>query len=56
LLLGLVTLLLVSYVATGFGSPPPNVTAIVIAEIAGTALAVVWAYWVDRHRVVVTHR
>lgn len=47
---GLVALLLVSYVAATFGPPPPNVTAIVIADILGTALTVVWAYWVDRHR------
>jgi hypothetical protein len=46
----LVALLLVSYVAATFGPPPPNVTAIVIADILGTALTVVWAYWVERHR------
>jgi len=47
---GLVALLLASYVAAMFGPPPPNVDAIVIADIVGTALAVVWAYWVERHR------
>jgi membrane-bound metal-dependent hydrolase YbcI (DUF457 family) len=47
---GLVALLLVSYAAAGFGPPPPDVTTIVIADIVGTALAVTWAYWVDRHR------
>jgi hypothetical protein len=47
---GLVALLLVSYVAATFGPPPPNVNAIVIADILGTALTVVWAYWVERHR------
>ena len=50
---GLVALLLVSYVAAMFGPPPPNVDAIVIADILGTALSVAWAYWVDRHRDVV---
>ena len=50
---GLVALLLGSYVAAMFGPPPPNVTAIIIADILGTALTVVWAYWVDRHREVV---
>ena len=46
----LVALVLVSYAAAMFGPPPPNVTAIVIADILGTALTVVWAYWVERHR------
>ena len=47
---GLVALLLVSYVAATFGPPPPTVTAIVIADILGMTITVVWAYWVDRHR------
>ncbi|HSD97778.1 MAG TPA: hypothetical protein VLB06_11630, partial [Sulfuricaulis sp.] len=46
----LVALLLVSYVTATFGAAPPNVTAIVIADILGTTLMVVWAYWVERHR------
>jgi len=50
---GLVALLLVSYVASLFGPPPPNVNAIVIADILGTALSVAWGYWVERHRDVV---
>ncbi|HYA37395.1 MAG TPA: hypothetical protein VEI74_03875 [Candidatus Methylomirabilis sp.] len=50
---GLAVLLLVSYVAAMFGPPPPNVDAIVIADILGTALSVACAYWVDRHRDVV---
>lgn len=50
---GLVALLLVSYAASLFGPPPPNVNAIVIADILGTALSVAWAYWVERHRDVV---
>lgn len=48
---GLVALLLVSYVAAAFGPPPPNVTAIVIADLVGTAVTVIFAYWVDNHRV-----
>ena len=47
---GLVALLLVSYLAATFGPPPPSVNAIVIGDILGTALTVVWAYWVERHR------
>ena len=50
---GLVALLLTSYVAALFGPPRPNVDAIVIADILATALAAVWAYWVDRHRDVI---
>lgn len=52
---GLVALLLVSY-AGAAGAPPPGVTAIVIADLAGIAVAVAWAYWVDRHREVVIQR
>lgn len=51
---GLVTLLVVSYVAATFGPPPPNVTAIVMGDILGTALSLALAYWVDRHRVAIS--
>lgn len=47
---GLAALLLASYFAALFGPPPPSVHAIVIADILGTVLSFVWAYWVDRHR------
>lgn len=53
-LVGLVALLLVAYVASAFGPPPPSVTAIVISALVGTAVTLVWAYWVDRHREVKT--
>ncbi len=43
-------LLLVSYVAAMFGPPPPSVSAIIIGDILGTALAVTWGYWIDRRR------
>lgn len=46
----LVALLVATYVAAMFGPPPPSVNAIVIADLAGTALTVAWAAWVDRHR------
>jgi len=42
--------LLVIYVANAIGPPPPSVTAIVIAGIAGAAVIVLWAWWFDRHR------
>ena len=32
------------------GSPPPNIAAIVVVGIAGTAVIVLWAWWFDRHR------
>jgi hypothetical protein len=34
------------------GPPPPNVTAIVVVGTAGTAVILLWAWWVDRHRAV----
>ena len=45
--------LLVAYLASSIGPPPPNVTAIVVTAIAGAAVIVLWAWWFDRHRVVV---
>ena len=47
---GLVFFLGVIYVANVFGPPPPSVTAIAIAGIAGAALFTAWAWWADRHR------
>lgn len=47
---GLVALLLVSYALATFGPPPPDVASIVVADLVGTAIAVAWGYWVDRHR------
>lgn len=45
--------LLVVYLANGIGPPPPSVTAIVVAGILGAAVIVLWAWWLDRHRIVV---
>lgn len=45
----LVTFLLVVYVASVFGPPPPSVGAVAWSAEA-MWLLVVWAYWVDRHR------
>ncbi len=52
---GLVALLLVSYVAAVF-SAPPDVTAIVIADIVGTTVAVLLGGWADLHRQPITNR
>ena len=47
---GLVVFLVVLYFANIFGPPPPSVTAIAIAGIAGAALFTAWSWWADRHR------
>ena len=47
---GLVVFLALIYFANIFGPPPPSVTAIAIAGIAGAALFTVWSWWADRHR------
>lgn len=46
----LVAFLLVAYFSAAFGPPPPSVTALWITGVAGGALLVAWAWWVDRHR------
>ena len=48
-LAALLAFLVISYVASAFGPPPPSVTAIAVVCIAG-GLLVFWAAWVDRHR------
>ena len=47
---GLVALLLVSYVGTAFGPPPPSVHAIAYAGILGFGLTIALAWWAERHR------
>lgn len=47
---GLVGFLLLAYLGNVFGPPPPNVQAIAIAGIAGSALFTAWSWWADRHR------
>ena len=49
-LVGLVMLLAVSYVAAAFGGPPPSVAAIHLTGIAGGAIILALAWWVDAHR------
>jgi hypothetical protein len=50
----LVGFLLVIYLANSIGPPPPSVTAIVVAGIAGAVVILLWAWWFDRHRSPVT--
>ena len=38
------------YIANIMGPPPPTVTALWIAAIAGGVVLVIWIWWVDRHR------
>ncbi len=50
---GLIAFLLIIYIMNLFGPPPPNEQAVAIAGNAGW-LIVLWAYWVDRNRQMVT--
>jgi len=47
---GLIGFLVLAYLGSAFGPPPPNVQAIAIAGIAGGALFTAWSWWADRHR------
>ncbi len=46
---GLVAFLLVSYLASAFGPPPPDVRSLATTALF-MWLFVVWGWWVDRHR------
>jgi hypothetical protein len=41
--------LLAAY-AGSLGTPPPNVTALIVTALAGVGVIIVWAWWFDRHR------
>lgn len=47
---GLVGFLVIAYIANIAGGPPPSVTAIWIAGLAGAALLLAAGAWVDAHR------
>jgi hypothetical protein len=49
----LATTLVVIYLASTFGAPPPSVRALWITALSGAALLLLWAWWADRHRDVV---
>jgi membrane-bound metal-dependent hydrolase YbcI (DUF457 family) len=51
----LVAVLLLAYLAAAFGPPPPSVKAIIIGGLLGW-LFIFWAWWMDRHRQVMTPR
>jgi len=47
---GLVAFLAVAYLASVFGTPPPSIAAVAWIGQSGW-LILIWAYWVDRHRI-----
>ena len=49
---GLVAFTAAGYVANLRGVPPPTVTALAWTAVVASAVVVVWAWWVDRHRAV----
>lgn len=44
-----VVFLVLAWLGSAAGSPPPNVTALAIGALSGWLL-IAWAYWIDRHR------
>jgi hypothetical protein len=42
--------LVVIYLASAFGPPPPTIQALWMTALAGAALLMLWAWWADRHR------
>jgi membrane-bound metal-dependent hydrolase YbcI (DUF457 family) len=42
--------LVVIYLASTFGPPPPSVEALWITALIGAAILTLWAWWADRHR------
>jgi LexA-binding, inner membrane-associated putative hydrolase len=45
-----VGLLLVAYIGSSIGPPPPSVQVLAVTAIAGAAVILLWALWLDRHR------
>lgn len=48
--LSLAVVLVVLYLASTFGPPPPTIHALWITALIGAALLTLWAWWADRHR------
>lgn len=46
----LAVFLLVAYLASLTGPPPPSLSALSISAIAASLLILVWAWWADKHR------
>jgi hypothetical protein len=48
--LSLAVFLVIAYVASAFGGPPPSIRALWITAIIGATILTLWAWWADRHR------
>ena len=48
---GLIALLVVSYIANIVSGPPPSVQAMYVTALVGTGVLLLWSGWADRHRV-----
>jgi hypothetical protein len=46
----LAAVLVVIYVASIFGPPPPSIQALWITALIGASVLTLWAWWADRHR------
>jgi len=46
----LATTLVVLYLASAFGPPPPTVQALWITALAGAIILLLWVWWADSHR------
>ena len=49
-LLSLIGTVVLVYIASAFGGPPPSSEAIGAAGLIGAVVMTTWAWWVDRHR------
>jgi hypothetical protein len=47
----LMVLLALLWVGSILGPPPPTMTVVEVAGLAGAIVIFVWAGWVDKHRV-----
>ncbi len=46
----MVLLLVLIWISSLLGPAPPSMTAVAIAGILGSAIVLIWGYWIDRHR------
>lgn len=45
---------LIAAYASNVGAPPPSVNVVIVSAIVGAAALLAWAWWFDRHRMVVS--